>query len=107
MRAAVTRRAFRPAQSGSGARRLASTPLRRLQLNEAFHLPAARGDETRRPGGLDPRGSIPIKKVRDIYIPDLHIDKMSVKAGDMIRYCPNQLAPPGRRKPVAIIKNTI
>jgi error-prone DNA polymerase len=48
--------------------------------NEAFTLPAGRGDEARHPGGPDPRGALPIKKVRDIYIPDLHIDTLSVKA---------------------------
>jgi error-prone DNA polymerase len=48
--------------------------------NEAFTLPAGRGDEARHPGGLDPRGAVPVKKVRDIYIPDLHIDTLSVKA---------------------------
>jgi error-prone DNA polymerase len=48
--------------------------------NEAFHLPAGRGDEARHPGGPDPRGAVPIKKVRDIYIPDLHIDTLNVKA---------------------------
>jgi error-prone DNA polymerase len=48
--------------------------------NEAFTLPAGRGDEARHPGGADPRGEVPIKKVRDIYIPDLHIDTLAVKA---------------------------
>jgi error-prone DNA polymerase len=48
--------------------------------NETFTLPAGRGDEARHPGGPDPRGAVPIKKVRDIYIPDLHIDTLSVKA---------------------------
>jgi hypothetical protein len=27
----------------------------------------------------DPRGAIPIKKVRDIYIPNLHIDTLAIK----------------------------
>jgi error-prone DNA polymerase len=48
--------------------------------NEAFTLPAGRGDEARHPGGADLRGALPIKKVRDIYIPDLHIDTLAVKA---------------------------
>jgi error-prone DNA polymerase len=48
--------------------------------HEAFVVPAGRGDEARHPGGPDPRGDVPIKKVRDIYIPDLHIDTLSVKA---------------------------
>ncbi len=48
--------------------------------NEGFNLPAGRGDEARHPGGPDPRGALPVKKVRDIYIPDLHIDTLSVRA---------------------------
>ena len=48
--------------------------------NQSFTLPAGRGDEARHPGGPDPRGDVPIKKVRDIYIPDLHIDTLNVKA---------------------------
>jgi hypothetical protein len=32
------------------------------------------------PGGPDRRGNVPIKKVRDIYIPHLHIDTQNVKA---------------------------
>jgi hypothetical protein len=47
---------------------------------EARTLPAGRGDEARHPGGPDPRGAVPIKQVRDIYIPDLHIDTLNVKA---------------------------
>ena len=47
---------------------------------ESFILPAGRGDQARHPGGPDPREAIPIKKVRDIYIPDLHIDTLNVKA---------------------------
>jgi error-prone DNA polymerase len=38
-----------------------------------------RGDAARHPGGPDPRGDVPIKKVRDIYIQDLHIDTLTVK----------------------------
>jgi len=48
--------------------------------NEAFTLPAGRGDEARHSGGPDPRGNVPVKKVRDIYIPDLHIDTLNLKA---------------------------
>lgn len=48
--------------------------------NEAFALPAGRGDQAHHPGGPDPREPASIKKVRDIYIPDLHIDTLSVKA---------------------------
>ena len=46
----------------------------------SFTLPAGRGDQARHPGGPDPREAVPIKKVRDIYIPDLHIDRLNVKA---------------------------
>jgi error-prone DNA polymerase len=46
----------------------------------SFTLPAGRGDQVRHPGGPDPREDVPIKKVRDIYIPDLHIDTLNLKA---------------------------
>ena len=46
----------------------------------SFTLPAGRGDQARHPGGPDPHEAVPIKKVRDIYIPDLHIDRLNVKA---------------------------
>jgi error-prone DNA polymerase len=49
--------------------------------NHNFTLPAGRGDEARHPGGPDPRGDVPIRKVRDIYIPDLHIDTLTVRHG--------------------------
>jgi hypothetical protein len=49
--------------------------------NETFTLPADRGDEVRHPGGPDPRGDVPIRKVRDIYIPDLHIDTLALRRG--------------------------
>jgi error-prone DNA polymerase len=43
--------------------------------DEAFTLPAGRGDEARTGGHEpDPRDKVPIKKVRNIYVPDLHID---------------------------------
>jgi error-prone DNA polymerase len=48
--------------------------------NEAFTLPAGRGDQARHPGGPDPRETQDLRKVRDIYIPDLHIDTLNVKA---------------------------
>lgn len=42
---------------------------------EAFSMPAGRGDEARRgSGGSDSRGPTLRSKARDIYIPDLHID---------------------------------
>ena len=59
-----------------------SEMLRRISGKDgAFALPAGRGDEARTGGhGPDPRDKVPIKKVRDIYIPDLHIDTLNVKA---------------------------
>jgi error-prone DNA polymerase len=58
--------------------------LRNIGINHniqlSLTLPAGRGDEARPLGGPDPRGDVPIKKVRDIYIPDLHIDTLNVKA---------------------------
>jgi error-prone DNA polymerase len=58
--------------------------LRRISgKDEAFALPAGRGDEARTVGhGPDPRGKVPVRKVRDIYVPDLHIDTLTVKAGN-------------------------
>jgi hypothetical protein len=53
--------------------------------NEAFTLPAGSGDQARHPGGPDPREAVPIRKVRDIYIPDLHIDTLNVKARNFRR----------------------
>jgi error-prone DNA polymerase len=50
----------------------------------AFPLPHGRGDEFHHGGpGIDPR-SLPPKgvKARDIYIPDLHIDTIKVRARD-------------------------
>jgi error-prone DNA polymerase len=48
-----------------------------------FTLPAGRGDEARHGGsGLDPRETQALRKVRDIYVPDLHIDTLAVKARD-------------------------
>jgi hypothetical protein len=43
-------------------------------------LPAGRGDEARHPGGIEYREALPIKRVRDIYVPDLHIDRLNIKA---------------------------
>jgi error-prone DNA polymerase len=47
---------------------------------ESFIRPAGRGDQARHPGGPDPRENVPIKKARDIYVPDLHIETLNVKA---------------------------
>jgi error-prone DNA polymerase len=60
-----------------------SEMLRRISgKDEAFILPAGRGDEARTGGhGGDPRDkALPLRKVRDIYVPDLHIDTLAVKA---------------------------
>jgi error-prone DNA polymerase len=50
--------------------------------DEAFTLPAGRGDQARHPGGPDPRERQAVIKPRDIYISDLHIDTLRVKARD-------------------------
>ncbi|SEE65151.1 DNA polymerase III, alpha subunit /error-prone DNA polymerase, DnaE-like [Rhizobiales bacterium GAS188] len=51
-------------------------------LDEIFTVPTGRGDEARHAGGADPRGVPKLRDVRDIYIPDLHIDRLAVKARD-------------------------
>lgn len=46
-----------------------------------FPLPHGRGDQVKHGGGPDPRdGTKPALQARDIYIPDLHIDTLKVKA---------------------------
>jgi len=46
-----------------------------------FKLPAASGDEFARGGGPDPRDAPkPIAQTRDMYVPDLHIDTLKLKA---------------------------
>ncbi|WP_184401923.1 error-prone DNA polymerase [Rhizobium sp. BK650] len=46
-----------------------------------FPLPHGRGDQVKHGGGPDPRDSSkPVVQVRDIYIPELHIDTLKVKA---------------------------
>jgi error-prone DNA polymerase len=51
-------------------------------LDLEFPLPAGRGDEARRGGGgldsREPKQTVPTP--RDIYVPDLHIDTLKVKA---------------------------
>jgi error-prone DNA polymerase len=50
-------------------------------LDGVFPLVPGRGDEVKRGGGSDPRdnkGHAP--KPRDIYVPDLHLDSLKVKA---------------------------
>ncbi|WP_409514518.1 OB-fold nucleic acid binding domain-containing protein [Brevundimonas sp.] len=50
---------------------------------EAFPLPHGRGDEFHRGGSPDARDAPPRAiKVRDIYIPDLHLDTIKPKARD-------------------------
>jgi len=61
-----------------------SADLRRVSgIDNAFRLPAGRGDEAKHGGsGLDsrePKAVLPIKP-RDLYEPDLHIDTLTVKA---------------------------
>jgi hypothetical protein len=48
--------------------------------DEVFTPPADPGDQGRHPGGPDPQGDVPIKKVRNIYIPDIHIGALNVMA---------------------------
>ncbi|WP_029619606.1 error-prone DNA polymerase [Pseudorhizobium marinum] len=46
-----------------------------------FPLTHGRGDQVRHGGGPDPRDNAkPVVQVRDIYIPDLHIDTLKVKS---------------------------
>jgi hypothetical protein len=55
--------------------------LRRIGgLDEPFALPAGRGDEARHPGSPDPRETQGLEESAGIYVPDLHIDTLSVKA---------------------------
>jgi len=42
-------------------------------------VPAGRG-EARRPGGIDHRDTEQLRKARDIFVPNLHIDTLAVKA---------------------------
>jgi error-prone DNA polymerase len=54
------------------------------ERDDGFPLPHGRGDEFHHGSpGIDPR-SLPPKgpKPRDIYVPDLHIDSIKVKARD-------------------------
>jgi error-prone DNA polymerase len=49
------------------------------ETDHGFQLPHGRGDEFHRGGnGQDPRDRPP-RKVRDIYVPDLHIDTLKLK----------------------------
>ena len=46
-----------------------------------FPVPRGRGDEAKAGGGPDPRETLG-RKVRDIFVPDLHIDQIKVKTRD-------------------------
>jgi error-prone DNA polymerase len=60
-----------------------SEMLRRLGgMDETFAIPTGRGDETKHHGRPDPRETQPLRRARDIFIPDLHIDTLKVKARD-------------------------
>jgi error-prone DNA polymerase len=49
--------------------------------DEEFKLPAGRGDEFARGGGPDPRDKPkPVVAPRDMFVPDLHIDTLKIKA---------------------------
>jgi hypothetical protein len=53
---------------------------KRWDTESDFHPPRRPRRRSAASGGPDPRGDVPIKKVRDIYIPDLRIDTLSMKA---------------------------
>ena len=59
-----------------------SDMLRRVGgMDQDFTIPTGRGDEAKHGGsGLDPREKPALRKARDIYVPDLHIDTLTVKA---------------------------
>jgi error-prone DNA polymerase len=42
-------------------------------------VPTGRGDEAKNAGGPDPRETAQLRKARDIFVPDLHIDTLTVK----------------------------
>ena len=55
-------------------------------LDEAFSGPSSRGDEAMHgSGGPDPRDK-QLRKTRDIFIPDLHIDTITVKGRRLEMY---------------------
>ena len=61
-----------------------SGELRRVsKLDQPFRWPAGRGDAARQTGGPDPRRRQGLRsKPRDIYVPDLRIETLKVKARD-------------------------
>ncbi|NWJ27544.1 error-prone DNA polymerase [Rhizobium sp. RM] len=51
------------------------------ERNGEFRLPHGRGDQVKHGGGPDPRDNPkPAVQARDIYIPDLHIDRLKVRS---------------------------
>jgi hypothetical protein len=46
-------------------------------LDEAFSVPAGRGDEDKNGGGHDPR-QVPLPKTPGNYMPDLRVDEQSI-----------------------------
>ena len=46
-------------------------------LDEAFTVPAGRGDEAKSGSGYDPR-EVPLPKLQGNYLPDLHADEKSI-----------------------------
>jgi hypothetical protein len=62
--------------------------LRRIGgLDEAFTVPAGRG-EARRPGGIDSRDTEQLRKARDIFVPNQHIDTLAVRRGISAKHKP-------------------
>jgi error-prone DNA polymerase len=61
-----------------------SAELRRVsELDQPFRWPAGRGDGARQTGGPDPRERHGLgRKPREIYVPDLRIETLKVKARD-------------------------
>jgi error-prone DNA polymerase len=50
-------------------------------MDQEFVIPTGRGNEAKYGGsGLDPRETKVLNKAREIYVPDLHIDTLTVKA---------------------------
>jgi error-prone DNA polymerase len=50
--------------------------------DEAFTLPAGRGDQARHAAVRTHAKCSRLRKARDIYFPDLHIDKLNINARD-------------------------
>ncbi len=52
-----------------------------VDLDGTFPVPRGRGDEAKSGGGPDPRDTLG-RKAREIYVQDLHIDRIKVKTRD-------------------------